>query len=81
MPLLARSVPRRRPRRQVLALAPIAALAACGGGNERPEADIAAAQVTTIGVNSYLWRASLEALSFMPLAQACLLYTSDAADE
>ena len=70
MPLLARSVSRRHPRRHLLALAPIAALAACGGGNERPEADIAAAQVTTIGVNSYLWRASLEALSFMPLAQA-----------
>ena len=44
-------------------------LAACGGGNSRPEADIAAAQVTNIGVNSYLWRASLETLSFMPLAQ------------
>jgi len=25
--------------------------------------------VTTIGVNSYLWRASLDALSFMPLVQ------------
>lgn len=70
MPLLARFVSRRHPSRHVLALAPIAALAACGGGNERPAADIAAAQVTTIGVNSYLWRASLEALSFMPLAQA-----------
>lgn len=46
------------------------ALAACGGGNSRPAADIAAAQVTAIGVNSYLWRASLETLSFMPLAQA-----------
>jgi len=45
-------------------------LAACGGGNDRPEADIAAAQVTSIGVNSYLWRASLETLSFMPLTQA-----------
>ena len=33
------------------------------------EADIAASQVTTIGVNSYLWRASLDALSFMPLLQ------------
>lgn len=47
-----------------------AALAACGGGNQRPQADIAAAQVNAIGVNSYLWRASLEALSFMPLLQA-----------
>ena len=45
-------------------------LTACGGGNERPAADIAAAQVTTIGVNSYLWRATLETLSFMPLTQA-----------
>lgn len=45
-------------------------LAACGGGNGRPQADLAASQVTSIGVNSYLWRASLEALSFMPLTQA-----------
>lgn len=46
-------------------------LAACGGGNdERLRADMAASQVTSIGVNSYLWRASLDALSFMPLAQA-----------
>ena len=45
-------------------------LAACGGGNERPQADLAAAQVTSIGVNSYLWRASLETLAFMPLTQA-----------
>lgn len=38
-----------------------------GGG--APKADLAASQVTTIGVNSYLWRASLNALSFMPLLQ------------
>jgi hypothetical protein len=43
-------------------------LSACAK-NERPKADIAASQVTTIGVNSYLWRASLDALSFMPLVQ------------
>jgi len=30
--------------------------------------DIAASQVTTIGVNAYLWRASLDTLSFAPLA-------------
>lgn len=47
-----------------------AGLSACGGGNERPEFDLAAAQITTIGVNSYLWRASLETLAFMPLTQA-----------
>ena len=44
-------------------------LAACAS-NERPQADLAAAQVTAIGVNSYLWRATLETLSFMPLNQA-----------
>ena len=44
-------------------------LAACGGG-DRPRADLAAAQVSTIGVNSYLWRASLETVSFAPLLQA-----------
>lgn len=31
---------------------------------------LAASDVTAIGVNSYLWRASLETLSFMPLMQA-----------
>jgi hypothetical protein len=36
---------------------------------ERPKTDIAASQINTIGVNSYLWRASLDALSFMPLVQ------------
>lgn len=47
----------------------LVALAACGG-RERPRADLAASQVTTIGVNSYLWRAALEAVSFAPLLQA-----------
>ncbi len=47
------------------------ALAACGGGDDqRLRSDLAAAQVTSIGVNSYLWRASLDTLSFMPLTQA-----------
>ena len=39
------------------------------GGSKPPRADLAASQVTTIGVNAYLWRASLEALSFAPLLQ------------
>ena len=43
-------------------------LAGCGK-TERPQADLAASQVTTIGINSYLWRASLDTLSFMPLLQ------------
>lgn len=46
----------------------VVSLAACGG-KDRPKADLAASKVTTIGVNSYLWRATLEALSFMPLLQ------------
>lgn len=46
-------------------------LVACGGGNdERLRTDLAAAQTTTIGVNSYLWRASLETLSFARLTTA-----------
>jgi len=50
------------------ALLPLA-LAACAK-NDRPRADLAASQVTTIGVNSYLWRAALETVSFAPLLQA-----------
>lgn len=46
------------------------ALVSCGGSKDRPKADIAASKVTTIGVNAYLWRAALDTISFMPLAQA-----------
>ena len=63
----------RRPRTAIvvsLALPLALALAGCGHGNKgRPEVDMAASKVTTIGVNSYLWRASLDTLSFMPLLQ------------
>ena len=55
--------------RGILVTLALAGLAACGG-RERPTADLAASQVTTIGVNSYLWRAALEAVSFAPLLQA-----------
>jgi Domain of unknown function (DUF3576) len=55
-------------RAGLIALAAVS-LAACGGNKDRPKADLAASKITTIGVNSYLWRASLEALSFMPLMQ------------
>ena len=54
---------------RICVLAMVGALAACGGGNSRPKADLAASRITTIGVNSYLWRASLDTLSFMPLVQ------------
>jgi hypothetical protein len=63
-----------RARRVLLATAALAVLGAglagCGGRSERPKMDLAAAQISTIGVNSYLWRASLETLAFMPLLQA-----------
>ncbi|MEC3912885.1 DUF3576 domain-containing protein [Sphingobium sp. CR2-8] len=53
-----------------LLLAALLPLAACGGGaKDRPKADLAASKVTTIGVNAYLWRASLDTLSFMPMVQ------------
>jgi Domain of unknown function (DUF3576) len=58
-----------RTLRLALILASGAMLLSACGKQERPQADIAASQVTTIGVNSYLWRASLDALSFMPLVQ------------
>ncbi|MCK9541358.1 MAG: DUF3576 domain-containing protein [Novosphingobium sp.] len=54
-------------RSGIVAMAALA-LVSCGK-KERPRADLAASKVTTIGVNGYLWRASLDALSFMPLLQ------------
>ena len=60
--------------RPVAGIALVAALAlALGGCAHKPAnrpADVASASITSIGVNSYLWRASLETLSFMPLTQA-----------
>ena len=51
----------------VVGLSACGSLPKLGGGNKaRPAADNAAA----IGVNGYLWRASLDTLSFMPLASA-----------
>ncbi|MBW8754860.1 MAG: DUF3576 domain-containing protein [Sphingomonadales bacterium] len=45
------------------------ALVNCGHKKVGLRRDLAASKITTIGVNSYLWRASLDALSFMPLLQ------------
>ena len=56
--------------RPALLLCLATALTACGGGKKvRPTAEMAPSRVTTIGVNSYLWRAALDTLSFMPMAQ------------
>ena len=43
--------------------------AGCGGGNRKAKLAMAASSVSQIGVNAYLWRASLDALSFMPMLQ------------
>src|SRR5580658_3003595 len=51
----------------VLGLA-LGALAACGGRMNHPRSS--AAQAPAIGVNAYLWRATLDTLAFMPLASA-----------
>jgi len=58
--------------RSAIALSLAASLGACGGGSKKASfaSDIAAAKTTTIGVNAYLWKASLETLSALPLLQA-----------
>lgn len=49
----------------------VAAFALAGCGHKKHvQSVMAPSQVTTIGVNSYLWRASLDTLSFMPLLQS-----------
>jgi hypothetical protein len=50
------------------AIALVSLTAACGH-KSRPKAELAPSQVTTIGINAYLWRASLDTVSFMPLLQ------------
>ena len=64
-------MPRRFAAPVAIALGLVASLSlsACAGKADRPKSDLAASKVTTIGVNSYLWRASLDTLSFMPLVQ------------
>ncbi len=59
----------RRTLRAALIGGTLFALAACGG-RDRPRTELQAAQINTIGVNAYLWRAALETVSFAPLLQA-----------
>ena len=58
-----------RPIHLAVALSAVTALAGCGQ-KDRPKADLAAAQINTIGVNSYLWRAALDTVGVAPLLQA-----------
>jgi len=57
------------PVRLVAACAALGLLAACGG-RERPTSELQAAEINAIGVNAYLWRATLDTVSFAPLASA-----------
>lgn len=57
------------PVSQAILLSLVVALSACGGGRKGKQ-DLSAARVSTIAVNSYLWRAALETVDFMPLLQA-----------
>lgn len=53
------------------ALAVVLALATSGCARNRDLPNqLAPSRVTTIGVNSYLWRAALDTISFAPLLQA-----------
>jgi len=47
-------------------------LVGCGsfGGNKNAQRQAARASAPNLGVNSYLWRASLETLEFMPIQSA-----------
>jgi hypothetical protein len=46
------------------------ALGGCAHHKKNRAAEVASASINSIGVNSYLWRATLETLSFMQLTQA-----------
>jgi hypothetical protein len=53
----------------VAALAVTALAAGCAHNRDLPKADLAASNVTQIGINAYLWRAALDTVSFAPLLQ------------
>ena len=53
----------------LVCLSSVAVMApACGGKNPKMSA-AAPPRVTTLGINAYLWRAALDTIGFMPLAQ------------
>jgi hypothetical protein len=56
----------------MVGMAAVAALslAACGGSTAHPMRGGARTPAAAIGVNGYLWRATLDTLAFMPLASA-----------
>jgi hypothetical protein len=52
------------------ALVPLALLAPACSSNRDVSRELAPSRMTTIGVNTYLWRAAVDTLSFAPLVQA-----------
>jgi hypothetical protein len=52
------------------ALIPLVLLAAGCSRNRAVPTDLAPSRMTAIGVNTYLWRAAIDTLSFAPLVQA-----------
>lgn len=58
-----------RPLRTAIVVSLLLSTAACAHKGSHPKSALAPSKITTIGVNAYLWRASLETLSFMPLLQ------------
>ena len=58
------------PKLAVAALALVALTATGCARNRQVPHELAPATLTTIGVNSYLWRAALDTVSFAPLLQA-----------
>lgn len=52
------------------ALIPLALLSAGCSRNRSAPVDLAPSRLTTIGVNTYLWRAAIDTLSFAPLITA-----------
>ncbi len=60
-----------RPSRPLIALLVVASLAGAAEAKKKPKvAPVAPVNVTQIGVNAYLWRAALDTLSFMSIAQS-----------
>ncbi len=57
------------PFRAAVALGLAAALVAGCGSKKAAKSGLAEARVSTLAVNSYLWKAALETVGFMPLTQ------------
>ena len=68
---MAQFAPNFRPkfyRAAALALAPLLLLPACGS-KDSPVASLLAADIEGVAVNPYLWRATIDSLSFMNITQ------------